>query len=194
MLVCDSCVLPSQDFPAIVRIRHSHHLSVQKPAIMMLLCVCCLYAPRACARVCSTDSVVQLYILVSVASNPTELERKLDFISLLSRIACIDASRSSLSSFVVSKCCKNVTCVFFRLALLQKFRQGQFVSAAEKEAFVASCPTKWRSLFQTSLSLHHLLACFKMYDNISIDALRQRMDCSEDDCIKCAPVLLLLAA
>lgn len=117
--------------------------------------------PVVSAETCYNDAA--LYILLAVASNSTELERKLDIISQLSRIACIQASR---------------------LNLLQKFRLGQFVSVAEKDAFLASCPAKWRSVFQASLSLHHLLACFKMYDNICIDALSKRMNCSEDDCIK----------
>jgi hypothetical protein len=71
------------------------------------------------------------------------------------------------------------------MALLHKFRLGQFVTASEKEAFCAGCPAKWRSLFEISLRFHHLHVCFKLYDTITFDALKQRMECSEDDCIKC---------
>lgn len=78
--------------------------------------------------------------------------------------------------------------VFLRLALLRKVHLGRFVTSAEKEAFLSDCPAKWRAMFHTSLSLHHLHACFKIYDNISLDALKQRMECSEDDCFKCAGI------
>jgi hypothetical protein len=74
------------------------------------------------------------------------------------------------------------------LALLRKVNFGQFVTSAEKEAFLSECPAKWHAMFHTSLSLHHLHACFKIYDNISLEALRQRMECSEDECFKCAGI------
>jgi hypothetical protein len=69
--------------------------------------------------------------------------------------------------------------------VLQKLRLGQFVTEAEKQAILTGCPAKWHSLFQASISLHHLHACFKIYDNISIEALTLRMQCSEDECFKC---------
>jgi hypothetical protein len=116
------------------------------------------------------------------------------FVALLSRIACICAPRS-LRLYSPCSFFQSVALIYisFRLALLQKFRMGQFVTADERRAFLADCPVKWHPLFQTSLSLHHLHACFKIYDSISVETLKLRMECSEDECFKCMERLLAAA-
>jgi hypothetical protein len=136
----------------------------------------------------SLIALVQLYILLAVATNPTELDRKLDCIALLSRVACIHSPRSITLSFAVADSLLVLMPIFSRSVLLRKVHLGRFVTCGEKEALLTDCPAKWRTMFHTSLSLHHLHACFKIYDNISVDALKLRMDCSEDDCYKCVVI------
>ena len=40
------------------------------------------------------ESITQLYILLAVPTNPTELERKNECLCLISRLDCVAASRS----------------------------------------------------------------------------------------------------